>query len=110
NQGMGGGLTGAGVGLGVGQSLGAALNPEQAALQQQMQQQQLMMQQMMMQMMQQHNGNVNPANVPAEPQTAEQVKALLDKLDMKLASGEISEDLYKKMSEKWEARLKELGG
>jgi len=28
---------------------------------------------------------------------------------MKLTSGEISEDNYKKMSEKWEARLKELG-
>ncbi len=112
NTGMGGGLTGAGVGLGVGQSLGAALNPEQAALQQQMQQQQMMMQQMMMQMMQQHNNeNASPAaSAPAQPQTAAQVKTLLDQLDVKLANGEISEDLYKKMTEKWEARLKELGG
>src|SRR5579859_6766908 len=110
NQGMGGSLAGAGLGLGVGQSLGAALNPEQAAMQQQMQQQQLMMQQMMMQMMQQHNGNANaaPGNAPAQPQTVEQVKALLDQLDVKLANGEITEDLYKKMSDKWEARLKEL--
>jgi membrane protease subunit (stomatin/prohibitin family) len=112
NQGMGGGLAGAGVGLGVGQQIGAALNPEQAALQQQ---QQMLMQQMMMQMMQnqqggQQGGQQPAAAAPAVPQTKEEIRAYLDQLDMKLASGEISESSYEKLSAKWEARLKELEG
>jgi len=113
NPGMAGGLTGAGVGLGVGQALGGALNPNDQAMQQQMQQQQMLMQQMMMQMMQQNQqnqGGQKAATPPAQPQTKEEIRAFLDALDMKLTSGEISEDIYKKMSEKWEARLKELGG
>ena len=36
--------------------------------------------------------------------------AYLDQLDVKLAAGEISEKTYDKLYEKWEARLKELGG
>ncbi len=113
NPGMAGGLTGAGVGLGVGQMLGAQLNPEQQAMQQELAQQQMMMQQMMQQMMQNQAGQNAPASAasaPAQPQTKDQVQALLDQLDVKLANGEITEELYKKMSEKWEARLKELGG
>ncbi len=111
NTGMGGGLAGAGVGLGVGQQIGAALNPDAAALQQQ---QQMMMMQMMQQMMQQQQGQQGqqaPAQAtPAVPQTAAEVRAYLDQLDAKLMAGEVSEDLYKKLYEKWEARLKELGG
>jgi membrane protease subunit (stomatin/prohibitin family) len=113
NEGMGGGLAGAGVGLGVGQQIGASLNPEQAALQQQ---QQMLMQQMMMQMMQnqqqggQQGGQQPAAAAPAVPQTKEEIRAYLDQLDMKLASGEISESAYEKLSAKWEARLKELEG
>ncbi len=113
NPSMAGGLTGAGLGLGIGQALGGQLNPEQQAMQQQ---QQLLMQQMMMQMMEKMNNQAGQAPAqpagqrPAQPQTKEQVQALLDNLDMKLANGEISEDIYKKMTEKWEARLKELGG
>jgi membrane protease subunit (stomatin/prohibitin family) len=111
NQGLAGGLTGAGVGLGVGQALGGALNPNDQAMQQQMQQQQLLMQQMMMQMMQQNQqGGQKSGTPPAQPQTKEEIRAFLDALDVKLTSGEISEDIYKKMSEKWEARLKELDG
>ena len=112
NPGMAGGLAGAGLGLGVGQALGGQMDPNQQALQQQLQQQQLMMQQMMMQMMQNNQqGQQKPASgTPAQPQTKEEIRAFLDQLDMRLANGEISEDLYKKMSEKWEARLKELGG
>jgi membrane protease subunit (stomatin/prohibitin family) len=117
NPGTAGGLTGAGIGLGVGQMLGSQLNPnsDQQGIQQQLAQQQLMMQQMMMQMMQNqagHNAPAGdaPASAPAQPQTKEEVQALLDQLDMKLANGAITEDLYKKMSDKWEARLKELGG
>lgn len=110
NPGVGGTMAGAGVGLGVGQSIGATLNPEAAALQQQ---QQMMMNQMMMQMMQQNQPQqpsqaAQPA-APAVPQTAEEIRAYLDQLDMKLASGEISEATYEKLSAKWEARLKELG-
>ena len=75
---------------------------------------QMMMQQMMMQMMQnqaaQGQQDKPAANAPANPQTKEEVQALIDSLDMKLASGEISEDIYKKLVAKWEQRLKELGG
>jgi membrane protease subunit (stomatin/prohibitin family) len=116
NQGLGGGLAGAGVGLGVGNALGSQLDPSQQALQQQLQQQQLMMQQMMMQMMQNQQNQQKPAEqpaaaaAPANPQTKAEVQALLDQLDMKLASGELSEAVYSRLVAKWEARLKELGG
>ena len=112
NTGMGGGLAGAGVGRGVGQQIGAALNPEAANLQQQ---QQMMMMQMMQQMMQQQQGQQPQQQAPAAsaappvPQTAEEIRAYLDQLDAKLMAGEISEQVYQKMYEKWEARLKELG-
>ena len=113
NTGMGGGLAGAGVGLGVGQQIGAALNPDAAAMQQQ---QQMMMMQMMQQMMEQQKGQQAPAQPGAQPpaamatpQTAEEIRAYLDQLDVKLGAGEISEKIYDKLYEKWEARLKELG-
>lgn len=108
NPGMGGALAGAGVGLGVGQTLGAALNPEQASLQQQMAQNQLMMQQMMMNMMQKQSGE-SGTTVSDNPQTKAEVQALLDNLDMKLASGEISESIYKTLVEKWQKRLDNMG-
>jgi membrane protease subunit (stomatin/prohibitin family) len=114
NPGAGGTLASAGVGLGVGQQVGAALNPEAAGLQQQ---QQMLMMQMMQQMMQgQQQGQPESGGseaAPAQaavPQTAEEIKAYLDQLDAKLAAGEISEKVYDKLTEKWEARLKELGG
>jgi len=109
NPGMAGGLTGAGLGLGIGQNLGAAMNPDQ---QNQQNMQNMMMMQMMQQMMENQKGGQGQksATPPAQPQTKEEIRAFLDALDMKLTSGEISEDIYKKMSEKWEARLKELGG
>lgn len=110
NPGMGGALAGAGVGLGVGQSIGAALNPDQAAYQQQLQQQQMMMNQMMMDMMAKQSGGGNqPAQAaPANPTTKEEVQALLDNLDMKLANGQISEDTYKMLSAKWQEKLKSM--
>jgi hypothetical protein len=85
------------------------LNPQQAALQEQ---QQMLMNQMMMQMMQnQQGGQQQPAGAaPAVPQTKEEIKAYLDQLDVKLASGEITESAYDKLYAKWEARLKELDG
>ncbi len=112
NPGAGGALAGAGVGFGVGQQMGATMNPEAAMLQQQ---QQMMMMQMMQQMMQQNQGGGQGAGqtaaaTPQVPQTKEEIQAYLDQLDAKLMSGEISEAVYQKMYEKWEARLKELGG
>jgi membrane protease subunit (stomatin/prohibitin family) len=107
NPGMGGSLASAGVGLGVGQQLGAALNPDMAEMQRQMAQQQLLMQQMMMNMMQEQGGKEGePAPSPA---TKEQIHALLDALDLKLASGELSEAAYNRLVEKWQKRLEELG-
>lgn len=108
NQGLGGALAGAGVGLGVGQQMGAALNPDMAAMQQQMMQQQMMMQQMMQQqMMNNNNQQARPAAAPVNnnPQTKEEVQALIDSLDMKLMNGEISEENYNKLVSKWQARL-----
>ncbi len=112
NPGAGGALAGAGVGFGVGQALGATMNPEAAAMQQQLQQQQMLMQQMMMQMMQNQQGN-RPAEQAAapvsdNPQTKEEVQALLDNLDMKLAKGELSEAVYNRLVEKWQKRLNEM--
>ncbi len=85
-----GGVTGAGVGLGAGVGMGAA------------------MAQMMTQAMQQPAQQPAPTT-PAVPKTAEEIQATLDNLDMRLASGEISEETYNKLYAKWEARLKELG-
>lgn len=89
----GGGLTGAGVGLGAGAGLGITLA------------------QMMGQAMQ------RPAQAPEAapqagktPQTVEEVQAMLDNLDTRLAAGEISEEVYNRLYAKWEARLQELKG
>ena len=112
NQGAGGALASAGVGLGVGQQIGAALNPEGAELQRQMAQQQMMMQQMMMNMMQQNQGGSAPAQAASanvNPQTKEEIQALLDQLDTKLMAGEISEATYNRLVEKWQQRLNTLG-
>lgn len=113
NEGMGGALAGAGVGLGVGQQMGAALNPDMAEMQRQMAQQQVMMQQMMMNMVQNQGGQgaqaAGAAPASANPQTKEEVQALLDSLDAKLVSGEISEAVYNRLVEKWQKRLEELG-
>ena len=115
NPGVGGALAGAGVGLGVGQQLGAALNPDMSEMQRQMAQQQMMMQQMMMNMMQNQGGGQQqaqqaPAAAPQNPQTREEVQALLDQLDAQLVAGKISEAAYNRLVEKWTQRLKELGG
>lgn len=39
------------------------------------------------------------------PQTRAEIQLLLDKLDVRLANGEISEAIYKTLTEKWEKRL-----
>lgn len=106
NTGAGGALAGAGLGLGVGQSIGATMNPQQAQLQQQLQQQQMMMQQMMMQMMQGNQPQQAAApQTPASPQTPQEIQAMIDNLDMRFASGEISEEVYMRLVAKWQAKL-----
>ena len=52
-----------------------------------------------------YNSGTNPHFL-----SVEEIRAFLDQLDAKLASGEISEAIYSKLSAKWEAKLKELGG
>ncbi len=113
NTGAGGTLASAGIGLGVGQQIGAALNPEAAALQQQLQQQQMMMQQMMMQQMMQNQQaggqqSSGAGGAPQTPQTKEQILAMIDSLDMKLANGEITEETYNRLVAKWQERLSQL--
>jgi membrane protease subunit (stomatin/prohibitin family) len=90
----GGGLAGAGVGLGAGVGMGTA------------------MAQMMTQSMQQPAQQAAPpaSAAPAVPQTAEEIQATLDNLDLRLAAGEISEATYNRLYTKWETRLNELGG
>jgi membrane protease subunit (stomatin/prohibitin family) len=90
----GGGLAGAGVGLGAGVGMGTA------------------MAQMMTQSMQQPAQQAAPpaSAAPSVPQTAEEIQATLDNLDLRLAAGEISEATYNRLYTKWETRLNELGG
>ncbi len=46
--------------------------------------------------------------IVATPQTRQEIQALLDKLDVRLANGEISEELYRRVSAKWQTRLENL--
>jgi membrane protease subunit (stomatin/prohibitin family) len=118
NPGIGGAAASAGVGFGVGQQIGQTMNPEMVDMQRRMAEQQQMMQQMMMQqMMQNQQQPQQPAQAapPAQaaasnPQTKEEIQQLLDTLDARLMSGEISETIYNRLVEKWTARLDELGG
>lgn len=112
NPGAAGTLAGAGVGFGVGQSLGGQFgqpNQDVSNIQQQLQQQQMQMQQMMMMMMNNNQGGTpqmpQQQAAPTNPQTKEEIQALLDNLDLRFANGEISEAIYNRMVEKWQARL-----
>jgi membrane protease subunit (stomatin/prohibitin family) len=88
----GGGLAAAGVGLGAGAGLGAT------------------MAQIMGQAAQQG------AAAPAQPQQSggvsdvAKIQETLDNLDMRLAAGEISEEVYSRLYAKWQQKLKEAGG
>lgn len=115
NEGAGGTLASAGIGFGVGQNLGGFMQtPEQQSAQQQQQMMNQMMMQKMMEMMN-NSGSSAPAQ-PAQPaasgapQTREEVVAALEQLDIRLMNGEISESLYNKLQEKWQAKLDEFGG
>src|SRR5690554_5557890 len=86
-----GGVAGAGIGLGAGMGLGQMMS---GAFQQQQQGQQPQQQ--------------GAEQVPASPQTPEQIQALLDNLDLRLANGELSEAAYERLYAKWQARLDEM--
>ncbi len=116
NEGMAGGMASAGLGFGMGQQMGNQMNP-QAAQQQQMQNQMMMqmmqqMQQMQNQMAQQNQPQQQQppaaAPPPSNPTTLEEIQALLDNLDTRLAAGELSEKMYERLYNKWEARLNDL--
>jgi membrane protease subunit (stomatin/prohibitin family) len=83
-----GGGAGTGMGLGAGLGLGQMMAQQVSGTMQQPQQQE----------------------APAMPQTAADVQAMIDNLDMRLASGEISEAVYTRLVAKWEAKLKEMTG
>lgn len=118
NEGMAGGMAGAGLGFGMGQQLASQMNPQQQAMQNQQQMAMMQMMQQMqqqMQQMQQPQQNQPPAQAtpPAvnnNPTTPEEIQALIDNLDTRFANGEISEQAYNRLVEKWEARLKDLRG
>jgi membrane protease subunit (stomatin/prohibitin family) len=84
-----GGAAGTGVGLGAGLGLG----------------------QMMAGMMQQQSqGRSQPSEVSeaAVPRSRDEVQALIDSLDVRLARGEISQEAYDRLVAKWQARLDEM--
>lgn len=59
-----------------------------------------------------------PAPAPAAPVASatgdalnhDQIQATIDGLDMRFSQGEISEELCNRLTAKWEAKQKELGG
>jgi membrane protease subunit (stomatin/prohibitin family) len=79
------GMAGTGVGLGAGVGMGQALASA----------------------FQQPQKEV-AGDVPKSPQTRDEVQALIDNLDMRLANGEISESAYERLVEKWQKRLDDL--
>ncbi|MFO7743195.1 MAG: SPFH domain-containing protein [Anaerolineae bacterium] len=87
------GTAGAGVGLGAGVGMGAAMAQ--------------MLTQSMQQPAQQQQQQGGSGAVPT-PQTAKEVRDMLDNLDARLMNGDISEDLYNNLRSKWEEKLEEL--
>jgi membrane protease subunit (stomatin/prohibitin family) len=86
------GVAGTGVGIGAGLGLGQMMA---GAFQQQQQQQQ------------QSQPSAGESGGKT-PQTREEINALLDNLDVRLANGEISEAAYERLVAKWKARLDEM--
>ncbi|GAB4468582.1 MAG: hypothetical protein Kow00124_02830 [Anaerolineae bacterium] len=76
---------GLGAGLGLGQMMAGMLGQQQG-----------------------QQGQQGQPSTPSTPTTKAEILALLDNLDMRLANGEISEESYKRLYEKWQARLQEL--
>lgn len=90
------GGAGAGVGLGAGIGLGAGLaGMLNQALGQGQQPQQA--------------PQAQPAPAAAGPLTRQQVQEAIDTLDLRFSKGEVAEDTYNRLMQKWERRLAELG-
>ncbi|NJO07943.1 MAG: hypothetical protein HC876_21840, partial [Chloroflexaceae bacterium] len=51
-----------------------------------------------------------PAAAASGPLTIDQVKAAMDNLDMRFSMGEMSEENYNRLMQKWQDKLQELGG
>lgn len=47
-------------------------------------------------------------NIVTIPQTRAEIQTLLDKLDVRLANGEISEAVYNQVTAKWKKRLADV--
>lgn len=99
-----GGEAGTGVGLGAGIGMGAGLA---GMLSQAFQGNQAAQQQPPVQ--------PAPTQAPASPGsggaiTREQILQAIDNLDLRFSMGEISEENYTRLMQKWQERLKELGG
>lgn len=97
-QNEGGGMASAGVGAGAGFGLGASMAQMFGQATQGGGQQGQAPQQ------QQQGGG----GAPAMPSTLQEVQAMLDNLDNRLAMGEISEKVYNRLYGKWQKRLEEL--
>jgi membrane protease subunit (stomatin/prohibitin family) len=106
-------IAGAGVGLGAGMQLGSILGNALHGQQQQPPQQQ------------QQSPQPAPQQQPPQPATGEtqklssgggggltrdQIMQAIDSLDMRFSMGEISEDNYNRLVQKWQQRLREMGG
>jgi membrane protease subunit (stomatin/prohibitin family) len=107
-------MAGAGVGLGAGMQLGSILGSALHGQQQQYAQQQ-----------QPAPQQPAPQQQPPQPSTGEtqklsagggggltrdQIMQAIDSLDMRFSMGEISEDNYNRLMQKWQQRLREMGG
>ncbi len=94
-----GGATGAGLGMGAGMGMGLGMAQMIASALGGAQPQQ-----------QQQQSQPAQGAAPKAPQTVDEIRALLDSLDMQLATGQISEATYNRLVEKWQKRLEELEG
>ncbi|NJP05952.1 MAG: SPFH domain-containing protein [Chloroflexaceae bacterium] len=98
-----GGDAGTGAGLGAGMGMGAAMANMMSQAFQPQQPQQAPQQPAPQQS--------PPAPAAASgPITREQVQQAIDNLDLRFSMGEISEATYNRLMQKWEEKLKELGG
>ncbi len=86
-----GGAAGTGVGLGAGLGLGQMMAGMMAGMQQP-----------------QAQGQTQQSQTPPAPKTREEIQAIIDNLDMRLANGEISEETYNRLVAKWQKRLEEM--
>jgi membrane protease subunit (stomatin/prohibitin family) len=108
-------IAGAGVGLGAGMQLGSILGSALQGQQQQQQQPQ-QPQQAPQQPQQQQPATGQTQKLAPESGgagggiTRDQIMQAIDSLDMRFSMGEISETNYNRLVQKWQQRLREMGG